>query len=110
MKYTEYINKTIENQDNWIEKTWSNWNNFYNDVKIGDYIIVPIECIVPRSEIEFDNAISGASKSNGEIEITMNLSGCSELSRKATFVVFDGHNRLKTMIENGTKRVKCLVK
>lgn len=110
MNYKEYTPRAIKKQDEFILKVWGDFDSFADDCKEGEVIYLPIDCIVPRSEIEFDNARAYKSRTNSLIEVTFDKYNCSKLSRLAELVVHDGHNRLKTLLANETKgKIKCKI-
>ena len=108
--YKEIASKNTENQDNYILDVWGDFDSFREDIKTGSIINLPVDCIVPRSAIEFDNAEEFGSMTNGIIELSYEKINCDEESRKAELVIHDGHNRYKTAIAKGMKTLKCIVK
>jgi hypothetical protein len=110
MNYKEYTPEAIKNQDNYILKVWGDFDSFNADCEKGSFIYIPLDCLVPRSEIEFDEAEAYRSFTDSEIEVTLDKWNCSELSLDAELIIHDGHNRLKTLLANKTTgKIKCKI-
>jgi hypothetical protein len=107
--YSEIAKENTQNQDNWICEVWGDFGEFHNDVKVGDTLSIPINCIVPRSKIEYENSDTGCSYSNDLIELTFNKMGASNESRKAELIIFDGHNRFQDVLKSGAKYIKVRI-
>lgn len=103
MTKTEFfkLQKEIDSRlVSWCTDVFGGWDNFSKDCFYeGFEFIIPVNCIVPRSVDEWNNAKVGASFS-GNNPIELEIVGADSL------VVYDGHNRLKTFIANGVFEVK----
>lgn len=62
MNFSLTVTTAIKNQNKWIEENWGTFDIFNDSLKKGDVLTIPVNCIVPRSKIEWDNAEAGQSK------------------------------------------------
>ena len=110
MDYSEIAKRNTENQDNYILSEYGTFDKFYDEIKEGSTIVVPIDCLVPRTKREWDEAAPGLSQTDELIEVTFDKLVCDESSRKAEFVIWDGHNRYKDKIDKGEKHINVRIK
>lgn len=109
MEYKEYATITTEKQNKYILDVWGSFDEFYEDMEGEVYITLPIDCIVPNSDIEWDNAEAFNSYTDSLIELTYSKLQRSNQSLGAELVVHDGHNRLKTAIAKGETKIRCKI-
>lgn len=70
------------------------------DVEVGEIINFPINILLPDSESEWNDATTGGSFTEGVIDVEV---------KYGYFYINDGHNRVKTAIENGQTHIKAKI-
>lgn len=108
MTNQEFRKLQKEIQDNlydWAEDNFGSWDEFVDYSHIdGKEFYLPISLVPPHTAKEWNEAKAGNSYTDGLIEVT----DYSYRGILSGFCIHDGHNRLKTFINNGDKEIKVI--
>ena len=99
LEFKNIQKKTDSKLYRWVIDTFGCWDYFVdNYLYNGSEFFMPINCVTPRSFQEWTEAKHGASYTNDIIEI--------EMKGVDMIVIHDGHNRLKTFLNDGIENIK----
>jgi hypothetical protein len=99
--FQKFIKSTVKRQDKWILSKWNDFDEFRSEFKKGDIFTIPVNCLVPRSKIEWENSRANQSKTQEIIEVSRRNNEFN-----AEFIIYDGHNRLRNLIRKKIKTTK----